>query len=130
MEIAGYTLKNGDDPRQIITFKRKKIDESGKKDVRFLVWDSKNPKFGISDEHYEQVAGISVRENKKIIQAFLNKVIKTGEAKTCYQYIGATEEAPEGGFISEVIPIVCETKKYDQSVIPELKKMKEIIDSI
>ena len=47
-----------------------------------------------------------------------------------YQYVGATEETPDGGFISEVIPIVCETKKYVQTVIPQLKKMKELIDTL
>lgn len=129
MKIAAYKLQNGDDPRQIIVFKREHLEESGKKDVRFLVWDRHNPKFGISNDNYSQVAGIPVRENKKLIQTFLGNIIRKGEAKTCYQYLGATEEVPEG-FITEVIPIICETKKYDPSVITELKKMKELIDTL
>jgi len=129
MKIEAYKLQNGDDPRQIIVFKRERVDESGKKDVRFLVWDRHNPKFGIANENYTQTAGILVRENKRMIQNFLNNIIKKGEAKTCYKYIGATEEVPEG-FITEVIPIVCETKKYDPSIIPQIKKMKELIDTL
>ncbi len=129
MRIAAYKLQNGNDPRQIIVFKRERLEESGKKDVRFLVWDRHNPKFGITDENYTETVGMYVRENKKIIQNFLANVIKKGEAKTCYKYIGVTEELPEG-FITEVIPIICETKTYDRDVIPQLKKMKELIDTL
>jgi len=129
MRIAGYKLQDGDDPRQIIVFKRDRVDESGKKDVRFIVWDKDNPKFGISNENYTQLAGISVRENKKMIQTLLKNIIRKGEAKICYKYIGAEEELPEG-FITEVIPIICETKRYDQTVVNEIKKMKAIIDTL
>lgn len=129
MEIAGFKLQNGDDPRQIIIFRRKRLEESGKKDVRFLVWDKKDPKFGISNSDYSNLAGIPVKRNKKLIQNFLKNIIEKGEAKTCYKYIGATEEVPEG-FITEVIPVVCETKRYDSNVIPEIKKMKKVIDEI
>ncbi|MCX6821616.1 MAG: hypothetical protein NTW30_02435 [Candidatus Aenigmarchaeota archaeon] len=129
MKIAAYKLQDGNDPRQIIVFKREHLEESGKKDVRFLVWDRHNPKFGISDANYSQVAGISVHENKKLIQTFLGNIIRKGEAKTCYQYLGATEEVPEG-FITEVIPIICETKKYDPSTVNEIKKIKDFIDTL
>ena len=129
MKIVAYKLQDGDDPRQIIVFQREHIEESGKKDVRFLVWDRHSPKFGISNSNYSQMAGILVRDNKKLIQTFLGNIIRKGEAKTCYQYLGATEEVPEG-FITEVIPVVCETKKYDPSVIQEIKKMKQLIDDL
>lgn len=129
MKLAGYDIKNGDDPRQIIVFRRERIEESGKKDVRFLIWDKDNPKFGISNSDMSQRAGITIRENKPVIQKFLNEIIHKGEAKTCYHYIGATEEAP-GGYLTETIPPICEMKKYDPFVVKVIKEMKDIVDTL
>lgn len=130
MKIAGYRLQDGKDPRQIIVFKREHLEDSGKKDVRFLVWDRDNPKFGIANSDYSQVAGIPVRENRELIKTFLGNVIRKGEAKTCYHYIGATEEVAEGGFLTEYMPEICEEKKYDPDIIQQLKKIKELIDTV
>lgn len=130
MKLIGYRLQDGKDPKQIMVFKREHFEESGKKDVRFIVWDRNNPKFGIANSDYSQVAGIPVHENKEMIQTFLDNLIRKGEAKTCYHYIGATEEVPEGGFLTEYIPEICEDKKYDPCTIQELRKMKELIDTL
>lgn len=91
MKIAGYQIKDHEDLRQIIIFKREHIEESGKKDVRFLVYGRDNPQFGIANSDFSQVAGMPVRGNKELIQTFLGNLIRTGEAKTCYSYIGAMQ---------------------------------------
>jgi hypothetical protein len=129
MKLAGYDIKDGDDPRQIIVFRREHIEESGKKDIRFLVWDKENPKFGISDASFSQRAGVPIRDKKPIIQKFLKNIIEKGEAKTCYHYIGATEEAP-GGYLTETIPPICEIKRYDSHTISEIKRIKDFIDAL
>jgi len=129
MKLAGYDVKDGDDPHQIIVFRRERIEESGKKDIRFLVWDKDNPKFGISNSDFSQRAGVPLREKKPIVLKFLNEIIEKGEVKTCYHYIGATEEAP-GGYLTETIPPICEMKKYDSHTISEVKKIKEFIDAL
>jgi hypothetical protein len=127
MKLVGFNLKNNDDPREIVVFKRERIDEPGKMDVRYAIWDRDNPKFGITSPDYSQTAGIAVRENRKLIVRFLDNIIKRGEAKICYKYIGATEEMPEG-FLTEVVPIICETKKYDPAVINQLREMRKMVD--
>jgi len=129
MKLAGYDIKDGDDPRQIIVFKRERIEESGKQDIRFLIWDKENPKFGIANSDFSLRAGVPIREKKPIIQKFLNEIIKKGEAKTCYHYIGATEEAP-GGYLTETIPPICEMKKYPPQVVSEIKKLKDLVDTL
>ena len=129
MKLAGYDVKDGDDPHQIIVFRRERIEESGKKDIRFLVWDKENPKFGIANSDFSQRAGVPLREKKPVVLKFLNEIIQKGVAKTCYHYIGATEEAP-GGYLTETIPPICEMKKYDSNTISEVKKIKQFIDSL
>jgi len=129
MRLVDYSLKNDDDPREIIVFKRERIEEPGKMDVRYAVWDRDNPKFGIASPNYSQTAGLPIRENKPLIKRFLDNLIKRGESKVCYKYIGATEEMPEG-FLTEVIPVVCETKKYDSAVISQLREMRKMIEDL
>ena len=130
MKIAGYHLRNGDDPREIIVFKREKVDESGKKPVRYAIWNRHNPHFGICNPSHTHAVGLPIKKNKKLIKAFLDNVIKNGESKVCYKYIGATEQVLPEGYITEIIPVICDTKKYDTEVIDQFKKMRKMVDEL
>ena len=87
MRLAGYLLKNGKDPREIIVFKRDQIDEPGKMHVRYLVWNRNDPQFGVTNPSQTHAVGLPVRGNKKLILNFLDSIIRKGESKVCYKYI-------------------------------------------
>jgi len=110
-------------------FKRDHVDESGKMDVSYVIWDRDDPKFGISDSGHTKAVGMSIRDNRSLIKNFLGHLIERGESKVCYKYIGASEELPDG-FITEIIPVTCESKKFDSEVIDQLKQMRKMVDEL
>ena len=128
MDIFSYKiLEEG----EIITFRSKFIEESGKMNCCYSLGEKKsNGKliFGITNENYSQFVGISVRNNYERIISHLERMINTGLVKVFYKYIPAPPESNGYGTVCEIIPTLIESeRKLAQNVIDELRKILILI---
>lgn len=128
MDIFSYKiLEEG----EIITFRRKFIDESGKMNCCYSLGERKSNGeliFGITNENYSQFVGILVRRHYERIISHLERMINTGIVKVFYKYIPAPPESNGYGTVCEIIPTPVESEReLPQKVIDELKKILILI---
>ena len=128
MDIVSYNiLEEG----EIITFRRRFIDESGKMNCCYSLSERKSNGeliFGIANENYSQFVGIPVKNNYEGIVSHLERIINTGFVKVFYKYIPAPPESNGNGTVCEIIPTLIESeRKLPQKVINELKKILILI---
>jgi len=129
MNIENYEITpNG----EIITFRRHYIEESGKKDCGYALWQDKETKhlvFGLINSTYTHGVGISVNDHYQLILNHVQKIIKYGHVNVTYKYIPAPSEPYGDGFVSEVLPASINTSRdIPTEVISQLEKLIIILE--
>lgn len=123
MDILSYKiLEEG----EIITFRRKFIEESGKMNCCYSLGERESNGeliFGIANENYSQFVGILVRETYERIVSHLERIINMGLVKVFYKYIPAPPESNGYGMVCEIISTLIESeRKLPQKVIEDQKR--------
>lgn len=128
MEIENYEItSNG----EIITFRRQYIEESGKENCCYALWQddkSKHLKFGLVNARKTYGIGLSINDNYDLIVQHLNQIIEDGKVNVIYRYIPAPPEEYGNGVVYEVIPTEIETERaVSQEVIIQFRQIIAIL---
>jgi len=129
MDIENYEIT----PQgEIITFRRHSIQETGKENCCYALWQDKTTKhlvFGLLNSTHTHGIGLSINEHYKLILNHIERIIESEEVNVTYRYIPAPPELYGSGTMCEVIPTeVKATRTIPHDVISQLKKVISILN--
>ena len=129
MEIENYEITP---EGEIITFRRQHIQESGKENCCYALWQDNRTKhlvFGLLNSAKTYGVGISVNDHHNLIINHIQKIINSKSVFVMYRYIPAPPESYGNGVVCEIIPKEVKTEReVSDDVISQFKQILHILN--